>query len=527
MNCFRRGTTPAGVTWPLGATSVTLSPARTPSERASSTPSTMSELARHQLGQGAALQGRGQVGDLGFLAPATMPRTHGAAHVLAARQQRLRCDEGRRADHLPGVRRGPSASVRARSASAAPLGTNTSMCEITLSMRSRTSFWKPFITDSTMISAATPSAMPSIDTPEMKEMNPLRRVAAAGARVAPADLPFVGHVHCARMLTEASPAASSSAMDNRRMHLIVPFAAPPQESMPAALPGWAAPALDKLLGRWAATQRDDADSSTLSPPHERAHAAALGLSGADGCLPWAAHQAARDGIDVGARTWGLLTPAHWRVGSDGVHLADAEALALGVDESRALFDAVRPLFESEGYGVAWGAALRWYAAHPSLQGLATASLDRVVGRNIAPWLPRQPQAKALRRLQNEVQMLLHGHPVNAAREATGRLAVNSFWLSGCGVAQRASAAGVRVDDRLRGPLLRGDVAAWGEAWRALDEQEIAPLLAAAERGEPRRLTLCGERGSVTLGPRGRSLWQRVGRVFAPARGSASAVLESL
>jgi hypothetical protein len=43
-------------------------------------------------------------------------------------------------------------------------------------MRSRTSFWNPFITLSTMINAATPKAMPSMDTPEMKEMNPLRRV---------------------------------------------------------------------------------------------------------------------------------------------------------------------------------------------------------------------------------------------------------------------------------------------------------------------------------------------------------------
>ena len=47
---------------------------------------------------------------------------------------------------------------------------------MTLSMRSRTSDWKPFITLSTMISAATPSAMPSMETPEMKEINPLRRV---------------------------------------------------------------------------------------------------------------------------------------------------------------------------------------------------------------------------------------------------------------------------------------------------------------------------------------------------------------
>ena len=44
-------------------------------------------------------------------------------------------------------------------------------------MRSVTSFWKPFITLSTMISAATPSAIPSIDTKEMKEMKPLRRPA--------------------------------------------------------------------------------------------------------------------------------------------------------------------------------------------------------------------------------------------------------------------------------------------------------------------------------------------------------------
>jgi hypothetical protein len=72
------------------------------------------------------------------------------------------------------ARRGGQACQSAR---ARRLASKTSTCEITLSMRSRTSFWKPFITLSTMISAATPSAMPSIDTPEMKEMKPLRRPA--------------------------------------------------------------------------------------------------------------------------------------------------------------------------------------------------------------------------------------------------------------------------------------------------------------------------------------------------------------
>ena len=44
-------------------------------------------------------------------------------------------------------------------------------------MRVRNSFWKPFITESTTISAATPSAMPAIEVSEMKLMKWLRRLA--------------------------------------------------------------------------------------------------------------------------------------------------------------------------------------------------------------------------------------------------------------------------------------------------------------------------------------------------------------
>ena len=50
-------------------------------------------------------------------------------------------------------------------------------------MRVRSSSWKPFITDSTTISAATPKAMPSIDTKEMNEMKRLRPCARLRERV--------------------------------------------------------------------------------------------------------------------------------------------------------------------------------------------------------------------------------------------------------------------------------------------------------------------------------------------------------
>ncbi len=48
------------------------------------------------------------------------------------------------------------------------------MCDATARIRLRSSSWKPFITDSTTISAATPSAMPAIDVSAMNEMNELR-----------------------------------------------------------------------------------------------------------------------------------------------------------------------------------------------------------------------------------------------------------------------------------------------------------------------------------------------------------------
>jgi hypothetical protein len=311
------------------------------------------------------------------------------------------------------------------------------------------------------------------------------------------------------------------------MHLIVPYAAPLSDEGRAAMSSLATPALDTLLRHWHESHRDSGDEYTLSMPHEHALARALGLAGADGCLPWAARLAAADGIPVGDRPWGLLSPACWRVGNDGVHLVDPALLDLDEVESRTLFDAVRPLFDSEGVTVAWGAPLRWYAAHEALRGLATASLDRAIGRNVERWLPRQPQARLMRRLQNEVQMLLHRLPLNEAREAAGALPVNSFWLSGCGTALPERGHDTRLDQRLRAPALRNDWAAWLTAWRALDAEAIAPLLAAAARGEPARLTLCGERGSVEFAPRPRPWWQRLAHRLTPMRAVVHPLLESL
>ena len=312
--------------------------------------------------------------------------------------------------------------------------------------------------------------------------------------------------------------------DNRpHMHLIVPFAGSVSPAGQLAQQALSLPNLERLLPRLALTQTLGKDEYTLSPPHELAQAHTKGWAQVDGALPWAAELAHQAGLPVGEQAWALLTLVHMHVGAEQVRLTDPAALDVDDATSRSFIEAVRPLFESEGFGLHWLDAKRWLATHPLFDGLATASLDRVHGRNVDPWLPDQRSARLLRRLQNEVQMVLYTHPLNEAREAAGQPPVNSFWCHGCGKAQAAKAtANVHVDDRLRSPALNEDWAAWSEAWAALD---AGPLAALQQSNEPVTITLCGERTAQTWQTAPRSLAQRLGGLFQ--RRTAPAWLEPL
>lgn len=305
------------------------------------------------------------------------------------------------------------------------------------------------------------------------------------------------------------------------MHLLVPFACDTSEACQHVLRDLALPRLESLLGLLVPAGRDEGDAFSFSPPHERALAAAWRWQGGDGTLPFAALAAAGDGLATGDEAWALLTPAHWQLGRDHVSLLDPAELDLDAAESRALFDAVEDLFASEGFAVAWGAAGRWYAARDDLQGFATASVDRVVGRGVDRWLRESASggegsakstiASLVRRLQSEAQLVFYTQVVNETREARGALAVNSFWLSGCGRHQPAPAAQTpEIASVLRAPLLAGDWAAWAEAWQALDGGVIARLLDQArdsDRGAT--LTLCGERVAARFESQPRSVWQKL------------------
>ena len=334
--------------------------------------------------------------------------------------------------------------------------------------------------------------------------------------------------------------------------LIVPFASTLSPTLRQALVGLDLPNLAALAARAQAHLLPDdgvdpqAPELSLSPPHERAFARAMGWQADDGRVPLAAWWAARAGLpgaEDPALGWARLTPAHWQLGTEQVSMLDPALLHLDEAASRALWQAVRELFESEGFALHWLTPQAWLLSHPVLADLACASLDRVVGRNVDLWLPADPRARLVRRLQNEVQMLLYTHPLNAAREARGDLPVNSFWLDACGALPPAGAAevfapptrpggsgdapaaGPRVDDRLRAAALADDGPAWAQAWQALDAQALGPVRQRLRQGQAEQVVLCGERHALALQLRPAGWWRELRARWRPA--DARALLDRL
>lgn len=303
------------------------------------------------------------------------------------------------------------------------------------------------------------------------------------------------------------------------MHLIIPFAAPSSQGFAAALANLKLPHLQKLLAKLTPGPLDRGDEFSLSPPHERALAATLGLSAADGCTPWAALRAHQtDQTDSANRAWAFITLCHWQVNTGHVAMSQLPLPALTEVQSAELLKAMQPYFEEDGITLCDDEPGRWLAQGDVFAGLATASPDRVVGRNLAAWMTTSAQAAPLRRLQNEMQMLLYTHPVNDAREALNLPPVNSFWLHGSGALPAAytpapANAQPVVIDTLKPLALTDDWPGWAHAWQALDAGHIQQLLQTAATGQPVQLTLCGERSSQTWTAQPQPVWQKFTSFF--------------
>jgi hypothetical protein len=322
--------------------------------------------------------------------------------------------------------------------------------------------------------------------------------------------------------------AQNTAMSDAA-HLLIPFASCGDPGCVEARRGLRLPALERLLARLKPEGADEGDDHTLSMPHERVLARQLGLPVRDGCTPWAAWQVLQSGRDAGSDAWGWITPCHWQVGRDHIAMTHPQHLDLTGEESQALLAAMRPYFEQDGIALEYDGPTLWFARGEVFRDFPSASLDRVVGHVIDRWLPRGDGARGLRRLQQEMQMLLYTHDVNEERGAGGLLPVNSFWVSGTGALpanHRADAhAAPQVTRYLRDAAMLQDWRAWASCWHQIDEQECGRLLVALDEGKHVALTLCGERNARTFGGTGGGLFGKLAATLKPH--AAAAVLDSL
>jgi hypothetical protein len=282
--------------------------------------------------------------------------------------------------------------------------------------------------------------------------------------------------------------------------------------------GTRAPALELLLARGRSAFHPGSDSLQVEAWLQAAFmvegqslaAGALSLAGVGG--------------EPGADCWARADPVHLRVLRDRLIVVPPEVFTLSCVEADALVEALnrhfgeRLMFEVLEPG-------RWCARlDPQLTFHAAPPLE-AAGRDVDLAMRGGGDAgKRWAALLNEAQMLLHEHPVNAAREAHGEPPVNSLWLWGAGRTPRVPAShwrsvsandpialglarlsGARAGrlpegaepwlrdapqdgrhlvllDSLRAPLALGHSAEYAECIDALENRWFRPLLSALRTG---------------------------------------------
>ncbi|MGK5070927.1 hypothetical protein [Janthinobacterium sp. RT4P48] len=270
-----------------------------------------------------------------------------------------------------------------------------------------------------------------------------------------------------------------------QLTLVLPFALPNAELAADLLKVLQAPALAALLSRTSSCNLETFDNPNRLLPHEAWLAHALGLT------PAAHGEAAQAAFAVQAmRGYGLapepggryflLHPAHVAIARNHVSLGDLRQLALSEADGRALFDIARPYFDEIGQPLEYGDAGTWFMRADGWSDLQCASPDGATTQDLTVWMPEGEHARAARRLQNEVQMLWHEHPVNAAREARGLKAVNAFWLWG---GSQAASVPAPASARCAASLHAGDAPGWLAALAEPARRHASPNSVLAEQAD--------------------------------------------
>ena len=241
--------------------------------------------------------------------------------------------------------------------------------------------------------------------------------------------------------------------------------------------------------------------------------------------------------------WLCADPVNLSFAREHLLLGEFPADELRPEEVAALVAELNDTFGELGSFEA-AAPNRWYLRLKAPTRTRFFPLHDVVGRPIRDFLPEGDDARLWQRTMNELQVVLHNHPVNQAREAAGRRPANSLWFWGAGTPRTAGqpiASTIQATD----PLMRGfalaagtpagapdcakaldgnslvvlddlllpsrhlDIDSWRNRLAKLEQAWFAPLAAALRGKRLRALTLTapGDRGTLTLEVRATDAWK--------------------
>lgn len=153
--------------------------------------------------------------------------------------------------------------------------------------------------------------------------------------------------------------------------------------------------------------------------------------------PIAAIAASADGLAVGDAYWLRADPVHLLLQRDSFSLSEPVPIQLAREHAELMIASLNQHFSQDGMTFCIGTSGAWYLRLQQAPEIQTTLPSIVLDRNIYQFMPHGAAASAWLSYLNEIQMLLHEHPVNIERESRHQAPVNSVWLSGGGFMPQA------------------------------------------------------------------------------------------
>jgi len=172
------------------------------------------------------------------------------------------------------------------------------------------------------------------------------------------------------------------------------------------------------------------------------------------------------GPDAATGSWACAEPVQLVPAIDRLRLAWPGRVDLDAEEAQDIATSLNDHLAGTGFAVVDHRGPGWLLRCPDGFEAACADPAEAAGRDLRDFLPRGRDAARMQSVLNEIQMLLHDHPVNARRRGASRPPVNSLWVWGIGP------SGAVPPARLE-PLASDDTWLCG-LWRVLGQTGVTP-----------------------------------------------------